>query len=235
MLTIALCIQAGQKTCPTCGGLGHPFGRNDITCQGCGGRGTVPLSAAEEQREQRNRENYANSANDIMEQYGLTPDEYFAYEELVRQAMTEQPVYQTCNTCGGTGNCIKCGGYMNLSLDDDLCFLCGGSGVCTICRGSGQHFVGYQENPMKEQLIQQANEMLRHGSNRHGGTARQNSQSSSNGYSYGGDSYDDNISDYGENSSSSSRSGGSSSLLYILIGVIAAGVVVLIIRFMSKK
>ena len=151
------------KTCRVCGGLGHAFGHSEIVCSACGGSGTEPLSASEQMRESRDRENYANSANDLMETYNLTPEEFFAYEELIKQAMEQVPVYQTCSACNGTGDCSMCGGYMNVSLDDDLCRVCGGSGICISCRGAGRMTIGYQDNPNKEQLIQRAKEILYHG------------------------------------------------------------------------
>lgn len=151
------------KTCRVCGGLGHPFGHNEIVCSACGGSGVAPVSASEQMREARDRENYANSANDMIESYNLTPEEYFAYEELIKQAMEQVPVYQTCSACNGTGDCSMCGGYMNVSLDDDLCRVCGGSGVCISCGGAGRMTIGYQDNPNKEQLIQRAKEILYHG------------------------------------------------------------------------
>lgn len=163
ILSLPIGILADKK-CPVCGGLGHAFGRSDIICSACNGSGRVPLSASEQMREDRDRENYANSVNNLMEAYNLTPEEFFAYEELMKQAMEQVPVYQTCTACNGTGNCSQCGGYMNVSLDDDLCRVCGGSGCCIACRGAGRLTVGYQENPNKEQLIQRAKEILTHGS-----------------------------------------------------------------------
>ncbi|MBO4730677.1 MAG: hypothetical protein J5593_04315 [Bacteroidaceae bacterium] len=164
MFTI-LCI---GKTCRVCGGLGHPFGNSQIVCSACGGSGIAPASASDQMREARDRENYANSANDLMESYNLTPEEYFAYEELIKQAMEQVPVYETCATCGGTGDCSMCGGYMNVSLDDDLCRVCGGSGICISCSGAGRMLLGYQDNPQKQQLIDRANEILHHGQPQNG-------------------------------------------------------------------
>ncbi len=163
MLILSASIVTQAKTCRVCGGIGHAFGHSDIVCSACNGTGQEASTAAEQMREARDRENYANSANDMMEAYNLTPEEYFAYEELIKQAMEQVPVYQTCSACNGTGDCSMCGGYMNVSLDDDLCRVCGGSGVCITCGGAGRMTVGYQDNPNKEQLIQRAKEILYHG------------------------------------------------------------------------
>ena len=163
ILLSLLSIYCIARTCRVCGGLGHAFGHSEIVCSACNGSGQEAPTAAEQMREARDRENYANSANDLMETYNLTPEEYFAYEELIKQAMEQVPVYQTCTACNGTGDCSMCGGYMNVSLDDDLCRVCGGSGVCITCGGAGRMTVGYQDNPNKEQLIQRAKEILYHG------------------------------------------------------------------------
>ena len=125
MLVLSASIVTQARTCRVCGGLGHAFGHIDIVCSACNGTGQEASTAAEQMREARDRENYANSANDMMEAYNLTPEEYFAYEELIKQAMEQVPVYQTCSACNGTGDCSMCGGYMNVSLDDDLCRVCG--------------------------------------------------------------------------------------------------------------
>ena len=152
--------QSGTKTCPSCGGSGHPFGHSELTCGRCNGSGRIAQSASEMQREARDNARYADNANDLMEQFNLSPEEFFAYEELIKEAMQQVPVYQTCTACNGTGDCQMCGGYMNVSLDDDLCRVCGGSGQCLGCKGLGKLQVGYQDNPNKEQLIQRANELL---------------------------------------------------------------------------
>ena len=164
MLILSASVATQARTCRVCGGLGHAFGHSEIICSACNGSGQEAPSAAEQMRENRDRENYANSANDLMEAYNLTPEEYFAYEELIKQAMEQVPVYQTCTACNGSGDCSMCGGYMNVSLDDDLCRVCGGSGVCISCGGAGRMTVGYQDNPNKDQLIQRAKEILNHGS-----------------------------------------------------------------------
>lgn len=170
ILLTLLSIYSIARTCRVCGGLGHAFGHSEIVCSACNGSGQEAPTAAEQTREARDRENYANSANDLMETYNLTPEEYFAYEELIKQAMEQVPVYQTCTACNGTGDCSMCGGYMNVSLDDDLCRVCGGSGVCITCGGAGRMTIGYQDNPNKEQLIQRAKEILYHGQTPQGGS-----------------------------------------------------------------
>lgn len=163
MLSMLMNVQAGEKLCNVCGGSGHVFGHSDIPCSQCKGRGRIPLSATEEQREARDRERYANGANDLMEAYNLTPQEYFAYEELIKEAMKSVPIYETCSACGGTGNCRQCGGVMTISLDGDYCRVCGGSGICIGCQGAKQIKIGEQENPQKDLLIQRAKEILSHG------------------------------------------------------------------------
>lgn len=166
ILTVSVgMIQAGgTKTCRVCGGLGHVPGRSDIICSGCSGTGRQALSPYEQRKEQKENDDYAKSANDMMNAYNLTPEEYFAYEELVKQAMTQVPVYQNCTVCNATGKCKQCGGYMNVSLDGPLCMVCSGSGICISCQGSGKHLLGYQDNPNKAQLIARAKEILNHGS-----------------------------------------------------------------------
>lgn len=162
MMSICVTIEAqsGYKTCPSCQGTGHPFAHSEMTCSRCGGTGKIARSASEMRREARDNERYANSANDLMQQFNLSPQEFFAFEELMKQAMTQVPVYQSCIGCGGTGKCKGCGGVMNLSLDGPLCRICGGSGICVGCKGLGQIKIGMQENPNKQQLIQRANEIL---------------------------------------------------------------------------
>jgi len=222
-MLIVVCMEAagGEKNCPVCGGTGHPFGQSDVLCQRCYGSGRVPLSPAEEQREARERERYAEGANDLMEAYGLTPEEYFAYEELTRQAMQQMPVYDKCTSCEGTGNCKMCGGYMNLSLDGDLCMLCGGSGVCPVCRGAGQFLVGYQDNPNKDQLLQSANDILNHGRQQGGDNNDYDGQSELNS---------DNDFNSGNSSSGYRKTKGIPPYVYILIGFGIAGVIFLFVR-----
>lgn len=159
-ISIAIVAQSGTKQCPSCMGTGHPFGHSEMTCSRCGGSGRIARSASEMRREARDNERYANSANDLMQQFNLSPQEFFAYEELIKQAMTQVPVYQDCTGCGGTGRCKQCGGVMNVSLDGPLCRICGGSGMCIGCNGLGKLKIGMQENPNKQQLIQRANEIL---------------------------------------------------------------------------
>lgn len=167
VVSISVGVEAGgYKTCGACGGLGHAFGNSNIRCSGCNGTGRVPLSAAEQRREQKEIDNYANSANDMMNAYNLTPQEFFAYEELIKESMRKVPIYQPCGACNSTGKCRQCGGYMNVSLDGPLCSVCGGSGICIACRGAGQFKVGEQDNPNKAQLIKRAKEILDNGARR---------------------------------------------------------------------
>lgn len=225
MLTVVM-TQASGKTCRVCGGLGHASGNSSIICSGCNGRGTVPDSPEEQRRAAQDRERYADNANDMMEQFNLSPDEYFAYEELIKQAMTQVPVYQDCTACNGTGDCRQCGGYMNVSLDDDLCWVCQGSGICPACRGAGRNLLGYQDNPNKDQLIQRAKEILNHGEQRpdRGENAygtRNNPGYVPTGDDYDGGEYDDD--DDGYEGLSGGRRGGSP-IGYVLGGALAAGV-----------
>ena len=92
LLILSASVTTEARTCRVCGGLGHAFGHSEIICSACNGSGQEAPSAAEQMRENRDRENYANSANDLMEAYNLTPEEYFAYEELIKQAMEQVPV-----------------------------------------------------------------------------------------------------------------------------------------------
>lgn len=240
MMSMVIDMQAGEKTCPVCAGLGHAYGRSDITCSRCNGRGLVPLSAAEEQREARDRERYSDNANDMMEQFNLSPEEFFAYEELIKQSMTKVPIYQNCTSCGGTGNCRQCGGYMNVSLDGDLCMICQGSGICIACKGAGKIKIGEQDNPQKEQLIQRAKEILNHGEQRRAngenayGTRNSAGQVHSDNYDNGGgynsrnevinDNEDDEDDGDDDDDDSSGSSHSDSPLLYVLYGVLGAGV-----------
>jgi hypothetical protein len=109
--------------------------------------------------ELRELEREAENDARFMEMNNLTPQELFAFQDLIRQAMTQVPVYQQCTACNN-GRCRACGGYMNVSLDGPLCRVCGGSGQCPACRGMGQIQVGLQENPNKEMLIQRSIEIL---------------------------------------------------------------------------
>lgn len=217
MLTVVM-TQASGKTCRVCGGLGHAFGNSSIICSGCNGRGTVPDSPEEQRRAAQERERYAESANDIMEQYNLSPEEYFAYEELIKQAMTQVPVYQDCTGCGGTGKCRQCGGYMNVSLDDALCWVCQGSGFCIACGGTGRILTGYQDNPNKDQLIQRSKEILNHGGRRPSPNPNPVIDDDDD---YDGGEYDDD--DDGYEGLSGGRRGGSP-IGYVLGGALAAGV-----------
>ena len=236
MMSMVMVIQAGEKLCNVCGGSGHVFGHSDIPCSRCKGKGRIPLSASEERREARDRENYANNANDMMEAYNLTPQEYFAFEELMKEAMKKVPIYQNCTACGGTGNCSQCGGAMTISLEDDFyCRVCGGSGICIGCNGAKQIKIGEQDNPQKEQLIQRAKEILNHGQERaDNGEDAFGNRNSAGYFPTGSDDSDDGL----FNSSQSSREHKTSPFVYVLcviVGSSVIGAIVLLLFFLFRK
>ena len=159
----AISAQAAYDTkpCPTCQGLGYiriPQSSVKYDCRTCHAKGKVPVSR--EEKEEIERE--AQSASDLMQQFNLSPQDYETYTQIVKQAMTQVPVYDPCPICGGTGKCKACGGYMNTTLDYDLCTVCGGSGLCISCNGEKRILVGYQDNPNKDQLIAAARSILYH-------------------------------------------------------------------------
>ena len=244
MMSMVMNIQAGEKICRVCGGLGHAFGNSDIECSSCHGRGRVPMTADEERKASRERENYADNANDMMEQNNLTPEEYFAFEELMKQAMTQQPVYQECHACGGTGNCRQCGGYMNVSLDGPLCMVCSGSGICIACRGAGKTQVGYQDNPNKEQLVKRAQEILENGRKRSSSSnnynnpgnyqERNDNNTDTDTHNYSND-FDEEDDELGEGySDSSSDSGINVQWWHILAGIVGVGGLGWLLGFRKK-
>lgn len=164
ILSLSIGIQAqNYKRCPTCAGLGSIGGTE---CRGCGGKGLVPMSASDMAKRQKEIDDYADATAGMMDAFNLTPQEAIAYGDLIKEAMTQVPVYETCTTCGGTGKCNACGGYMNVSLDGPLCPICGGSGFCIACDGKRQFLRGYQENPNKDMYIQRAKEILEEGQRR---------------------------------------------------------------------
>lgn len=126
----------------------------------------VPLTAAEERNEARDRANYNKSSGDLMELYNLTSEEVLLFQDLLKQAYTNIEVYEKCTVCNGSTKCILCGGRMAIGLDDPICIACGGSGLCITCKGLGEIFVGYQENPDKEIIIEKAYKILHKGERR---------------------------------------------------------------------
>ena len=155
-MTVGSYASYDTKPCEVCKGLGYLRGAGvKVDCIACGGDGRVEVSA----EEKHEIEVSAQEAVDFMNAFGLSPEDYAIYENLIRTAYQPVSDIRDCSACDGTGLCQNCGGVMNTSPDAPMC-VCGNTGWCISCNGSGHIKWGTKDNPNKEELLMRAKEFL---------------------------------------------------------------------------